>query len=377
MARLLGRDDRRVGAGGARRDRRCTPGRLRRRVRRRPRRARSRPLRLCRRPDRPRPIGGRRRATRQPGDADRPSAPESVPRRAHLGRSRAARPTPASARSSDDSTDWVDRGLERRSSAPWLLSLRLDEREHRAGPRATPRRSCSSSGSRRPTTRHSPSPTSVPARRRRRVFGFLRSADPRIAVHRQLGLIEPVLAAGGLAFDPVAPTTIELSDDDVRFVLRTAIPRLEELGVPVLLPRNWVSSASSRLRVNLTATSVAARSSGLLTTDSLARFDWKLAIGDTTLTEEELQRARGREGAADPDPGPLARAAPLRGRAGAAVPRSSARGLRRRPRPRRLGGRASRTRARARRGHARRRPRGTARRRRRAPLRAARHARRR
>ena len=26
-------------------------------------------------------------------------------------------------------TDWVDRGLERRSSAPWLLSLRLDERD--------------------------------------------------------------------------------------------------------------------------------------------------------------------------------------------------------------------------------------------------------
>ena len=24
-------------------------------------------------------------------------------------------------------TDWVDRGLERRSSAPWLLSLRLDD----------------------------------------------------------------------------------------------------------------------------------------------------------------------------------------------------------------------------------------------------------
>ena len=57
--------------------------------------------------------------------------------------------------------------------------------------------------------------------------------------------------------------------------------------MPVLLPRNWVTS-SSRLRVNLTATSVAAHSSGLLTTDALARFDWKLAIGDTTLTEEEL-----------------------------------------------------------------------------------------
>ncbi len=80
------------------------------------------------------------------------------------------------------------------------------------------------------------------------VFGFLRSADPRIAVHRQLGLIEPVLAEGGLAFDPVEPTTLELDDDDVRFVLRTAIPKLEELGVPVLLPRNWVSSAEPAAR---------------------------------------------------------------------------------------------------------------------------------
>ena len=57
--------------------------------------------------------------------------------------------------------------------------------------------------------------------------------------------------------------------------------------MPVLLPRNWVTS-SSRIRVNLTATSTTARSSGLLATDALARFDWKLAIGDTTLTEEEL-----------------------------------------------------------------------------------------
>ena len=39
------------------------------------------------------------------------------------------------------------------------------------------------------------------------VFGFLRSADPRTAVHRQLGLIEPVLADGGLTFDPVEPTS--------------------------------------------------------------------------------------------------------------------------------------------------------------------------
>ena len=58
-------------------------------------------------------------------------------------------------------TDWVDRGLERRSSAPWLLSLRLDERsddEPRDDDDPTSRPpSCSSSGCRRPTIRRWPS----------------------------------------------------------------------------------------------------------------------------------------------------------------------------------------------------------------------------
>jgi hypothetical protein len=191
-------------------------------------------------------------------------------------------------------TDWVDRGLERRSSAPWLLSLRLDERSddepHEPYDGEAAEKASSVILELWLQAADDPTlalPTSLLHDGGEAVFGFLRSADPRVAVHRQLGLIEPVLAEGGLAFDAAEPTRIELSDDDVRFVLRTAIPRFEELGVPVLLPRNWVNS-SSRLRVNLTATSVAARSSGLFTTDALARFDWRLAIGDTTLTEEEL-----------------------------------------------------------------------------------------
>ena len=182
-------------------------------------------------------------------------------------------------------TEWVDRGLERRSGAPWLLSLRLDEQTEPVtdgGSNVVLELWLQAADD--PTLAL---PTSLLHDGGDAVFGFLRSADPRQAVHRQLGLIEPVLAEGGLAFDPVEPTTLALDDDDVRFVLRDAIPRLEELGVPVLLPRNWVSS-TSRLRVNLTATAVTRTSSGLFTTDALARFDWKLAIGDTTLTEEEL-----------------------------------------------------------------------------------------
>ena len=184
-------------------------------------------------------------------------------------------------------TDWVDRGLERRSTAPWLLSLRLDEEDEgspEAGEGANVVLELWLQAADDPTLAL---PTSLLYDGGDAVFGFLRASDPRLAVHRQLGLIDPVLAEGGLRFDPAEPDRIVLTDDDVRYVLQTAIPRLEELGVPVLLPRNWVK-ASSRLRVNLTATSGVAHSSGLLTTDALARFDWKLAIGDTTLTEEEL-----------------------------------------------------------------------------------------
>src|SRR4051794_11651596 len=110
-------------------------------------------------------------------------------------------------------TDWVDRGLERRSSAPWLLSLRLDERtvEGRTGDGLiggdaleddTPGRSSSVVLELWLQAADDPTlalPTSLLHDGGDAVFGFLRSADPRIAVHRQLGLIEPVLAEGGLA----------------------------------------------------------------------------------------------------------------------------------------------------------------------------------
>ncbi len=142
-------------------------------------------------------------------------------------------------------TDWVDRGLERRSVAPWLLSLRLDE-QIEPDPDSELAGSASVVLELWLQAADDPTlalPTSLLYDGGDAVFGFLRASDPRIAVHRQLGLIEPVLAEGGLVFDPVEPTTIELDDDAVRFVLRDAIPRLEEIGVPVLLPRNWVTSS--------------------------------------------------------------------------------------------------------------------------------------
>ncbi len=189
-------------------------------------------------------------------------------------------------------SEWVDAGLGRRSVAPWLLSLRLDERPVTtvaAGEEAVP-----------PPAlvlelwlQAADDPTlSLPASLLWSggddIFGFLRASDPRRALQQQVTAIEPVLAESGIVFDLTHPAEAELDPQIVPFFLREAMPRLAELGVPVLLPGDWISS-SSKLRVNLKAAgNPAARSSGLLSTTDLASFDWQLAIGDVVLTEQEL-----------------------------------------------------------------------------------------
>ena len=181
-------------------------------------------------------------------------------------------------------TKWVDDGLTQLNTSPWKVVLHLDEREDdglalqvwlQAEDDAT---------------------LSLPAsvlwsEGGDEVFAFLRASDARRALIRGLAEIEPVLAEGGIAFDELEPAEAVLDPDRVKFFLREAIPRLEELGVPVLLPGEWLRGAS-KVRVNLRATTkrdASARSSGLLGTSELAAFDWRLAIGDSELSEEELQ----------------------------------------------------------------------------------------
>ena len=184
---------------------------------------------------------------------------------------------------------WVDGGLARRSRAPWNLGLRLDESDGRAGRRrrgrAAGRARAVARGGRRPDPR--PAGVAADGRRRRGLRLPARErpaarprpparddrAGPRRRGHRPRR--RPPVAGGA-------------RPEQVRAFLRQAMPRLEELGVPVRLPREWVAS-SSRVRVNLVATGSPATSSGLLTRDAIASFDWRLAIGDVELTEEELR----------------------------------------------------------------------------------------
>ena len=179
---------------------------------------------------------------------------------------------------------WVNDGLDRLSAAPWQLALHLDERPAGDGSEALFLELWLQAGD-DPTLGL---PAALVWNGGGGVFSFLRASDPRRDLIRQLAELEPILTEAGIELDALEPTEVELGPDAVSSFLREAMPRLEQRGVPVLLPSAWLR-APSRLRINLTATSGSGtRASGLLSPAALARFDWRLAIGDAVLTEEEL-----------------------------------------------------------------------------------------
>ena len=179
---------------------------------------------------------------------------------------------------------WVDGGLARRSRAPWNLGLRLDEGAAQA--EGTRRRSFSSYGSRRPTIPRSPSRSAARDQGRRgvRVPAGQRPA-PRARSPARDHRAGP-RGCGDRARGRPADAG-RARRRQVRAFLRDAMPRLEALGVPLRLPRDWVSS-SSRVPINLVATGSTAVSGGT-SRDAIASFDWRVAIGDVELSEEELR----------------------------------------------------------------------------------------
>ncbi|HEX7084300.1 MAG TPA: SNF2-related protein [Gaiellaceae bacterium] len=175
---------------------------------------------------------------------------------------------------------WVDEGLGVLPSAAWRLGLHLDERPGSGSALAL-----------EPWLHADDDPTlALPASLLRRGgedgFLFLRASDPRADLGREVERLLPVLAEYGIAFDPDDPDAAELDAEEATRFLREAVPELEQRGVPVLLPREWVR-APSRLRIDLHAAG-APRASGLLSTAALATFDWRVAVGDVTLSEREL-----------------------------------------------------------------------------------------
>jgi hypothetical protein len=88
------------------------------------------------------------------------------------------------------------------------------------------------------------------------------------------------------ALEQAAPTAVELTAEQAYRFLREAVPLLEQAGFGVLTPPWW----RQKLKVKLTANPVQewGESTGMFGSDGLCAFEWKVAVGDTLLTLEEL-----------------------------------------------------------------------------------------
>jgi superfamily II DNA or RNA helicase len=84
-----------------------------------------------------------------------------------------------------------------------------------------------------------------------------------------------------------APTGLDLTPEAAIGFLRDAAPALEQAGFGVLAPPWW----SQRLRLKLKAEPFEEleEGSGLFSLDGLCAYEWKVAIGDTTLSLSELR----------------------------------------------------------------------------------------
>ncbi|MGZ4323256.1 MAG: SNF2-related protein [Solirubrobacteraceae bacterium] len=89
------------------------------------------------------------------------------------------------------------------------------------------------------------------------------------------------------ALQEPAPTGVELDADAAFRFLRDAVPALEQAGFGVLAPAWW----SKRLRVKLKAEPLKEweQGSGLFSLDGLCAYEWRIAVGDTSLSLSELR----------------------------------------------------------------------------------------
>ena len=88
------------------------------------------------------------------------------------------------------------------------------------------------------------------------------------------------------ALQEPAPTGVELDADAAFRFLRDAVPALEQAGFGVLAPAWW----SKRLRLKLRAEPMKEwePGSGLFSLDGLCAYEWRIAVGDATLSLAEL-----------------------------------------------------------------------------------------
>jgi len=125
-----------------------------------------------------------------------------------------------------------------------------------------------------------------------------RRADLEVPGHTFHNASETLLADLGRAsrlFPPIesalgaaAPAGLEMDTAGAHAFLRETAPLLEQAGFGVLVPP-WWRRKPARLGVRLRATPTA-EGDGRFGLQSLCRYEWRLALGDETLTIEEFRK---------------------------------------------------------------------------------------
>ncbi len=114
--------------------------------------------------------------------------------------------------------------------------------------------------------------------------------EPQEVLLAELGRAERVFPELGASLEQRRPTTVALDAGGAHRFLAAVAPALEVAGFGVLLP-SWWRRPTGRLGLRLQASSGSrAVAGGRLSTDGLAEVDWEAALGDQSLSLEELTR---------------------------------------------------------------------------------------
>ena len=123
-----------------------------------------------------------------------------------------------------------------------------------------------------------------------------RIADPQERLLGGLGHAVRLWPELEPALREAAPTGLDLTQEAAIGFLRDAAPALEQAGFGVLAPQWW----KERLRLRLEAEPFEEleEGGGLFGLEGLCAYEWKIAVGDATLSLAGAARARGAEAAA-------------------------------------------------------------------------------
>ena len=118
-------------------------------------------------------------------------------------------------------------------------------------------------------------------------LGDGQSLDPlRTRMRELVDRLASQLASFAPLADEVDPFVLDLHVDEVADLLTDGLPTCRLAGLPIVTPSTLLSR-SARLTAQATSRSMPTRSTGLAT--SLVDVDWGLALGDITLTQDEIE----------------------------------------------------------------------------------------